>query len=313
MAIRVSSVGSRTRSADICLEVTCSPQAVEAVAEILRELGSEGVGIDGLSWPVAGDDVAQAPQQRGPARVFTIVPQEGATAILRAVREQLRRRVVPVFGGAQAALREAPREDWVENYRRSVRPAPLVPGIVVAPPWASEGEIAAAGHGARVLWIEPGAAFGTGDHESTRTTLRAGLRVLRAGDDVIDLGCGTGILGAAALLEGAGSLRAYDLDLLAAEAARRTLRRNGLRGRVRHGALPLRARAADLVFANLSGSALRPLLPSLARAVRPGGHAVLGGVLRADETFATACVAAGLRVAFRETEGDWQALCCMRP
>ena len=96
------------------------------MAEILRELGAEGVGIDGLSWPVAGDDVTQAPPQRGPARVFTIAPQEGANALLRAVREQLRRRVVPVFGAAHAALRETLAEERVRRTMLETQQARLV-------------------------------------------------------------------------------------------------------------------------------------------------------------------------------------------
>ncbi len=281
------------------------------MAEILREQGAPGVAIEGLTWPVSGDDVSPLPSSEGPARVFSVVPARGAQAMHRAVQEEIRRRIAPIFGPARAALSQVSAADWVENYRRTVRPALVAPGLVVAPPWVDEAQ--ARTEGGRILWIEPGAAFGTGDHPSTRTTLRAGLAVLRAGDDVIDLGCGTGILGAAALLHGAGRLRAYDLDLMAVKASRDTLRRNGLQGSVRRGPLPPGARPADLVFANLSGSALRPLLLALLRAVRPGGHVVLGGVLREDEGFEAACMAAGFTLALRETEGDWQALCCQRP
>ncbi len=280
------------------------------MAEILREHGASGVAIEGLSWIVGGDDVLEAPPAQGPAKVLSVMPARGARALLRAVQADLERRVRPYFGDAHAHLQQLRAEDWVETYRRSVHPALVAPGIVAAPPWADPAEAAAVLAGARILWIEPGAAFGTGDHPSTRTTLRAGLSVLQAGDEVIDLGCGTGILGAAALLSGAGALRAYDLDPLAARATRDTMRRNGLAATVRRGPLPRAARPADLLFANLSGSALRPLLGRIRRAVRPGGHAALGGVLREDEAFAKDCAAAGFLVRRREEEGDWQAFLC---
>ena len=308
---RASSDGSRTRSADLRLEVSCAPEAVEAVAELLREQGAPGVAIDGLTWAVDGDDVRPLPQRSGPARVFSVVPGQGAAEMLRAVEEALARRVAPFFGAAQASLAELPTEDWVAHYRRSVTPVLVAPGLVVAPPWAEASDAARGGE--RILWIEPGAAFGTGDHASTRTTLRAGLSALRAGDDVIDLGCGTGILGAAALLFGAGRLRAYDLDPMAVQATRETLRRNALGAHVRKGPLPRRARPADLLFANLSGTVLRPLLGQLRGAVRAGGHAALGGVLREDPGFLDDCRAAGFRVERTEVEGDFQAILCRRP
>jgi len=297
-AIRASSAGSRTRSAERRLLVaTCSEDAADAVAEILRELGAGGVFIEGGNWQ--GTEAQEAAD--GDVTVCAVLQRPEAEALFETFDRALRERVAPWFGPALASLRPAPQVDWVEAYRAHVRAQEVLEGLWVAPPWDVP-------KGAQALVVEPGAAFGAGDHETTRTCLRLLWRCVRPGDDVIDLGSGTGVLGAAALRRGAGRLRAWDLDPAAVAATRDTLNRNGLVGTVRQGALPARARPADVVLANLSATALRPLLPRLARVVRPGGLLVAGGVLRADRSFAEEFTAAGFTLQAREIEGDWQAL-----
>ena len=282
----------------------CAPEAVEAVSEILREVGAYGVEILGEAALPAGDDVWAAPAAPGPDEVAIYLPAEGHRAVATKVRKFCRERIEPYFGAALVQLAPAPQVDWVEEYRRSVRAMRVVPGLWVEPPWDPARPDAAE----RVLRIMPGAAFGYGDHPTTATCLTLLLRWLQPGQDVIDMGSGSGILGAAALAFGAGRLRAYDLDPLAVEATRDTLRRNGMRAYVRLGTLPEGAAKADLVLANISGHGLRPWLGRLGRAVRPGGLLILGGILRQDTGFERALEEQKLAAVDEAVAGDWRAI-----
>lgn len=282
------------------IEITVPAAAAEAAADVLLALGVGGVYTEGLRWAVPGDDVLDA--RGAPAALVAVraaVPEEGSADLLWRVGEGLGRR--PWIEGAKARLVEAPRVDWVREYQRHLRAVEILPGLHSAPGWDSVP-------GRREIRIEPGAAFGSGDHPTTRTALRLLARHLRPGDDVIDLGCGSGILGAVALMLGAAGARLYDTDPLAVATARRTMRQNHLRARVFWRTLPPRARACDLLVANIAASALRPMLGAIRRAVRPGGTLVAGGILVADEGFAQDLQAAGLLPFDRESEGDWQAV-----
>ncbi len=282
----------------------CSPEAVEAASEILREIGAYGVEILGEAALPSGDDVWALPAVPGPSEAAIYLPAGEAEAAGREVLRLCRARIEPWFGPVRVEVAPAPAVDWVAEYRRSVRALRVVPGLWVEPPWDRARPEA----GELVLRIMPGAAFGFGDHPTTVTCLRLLLRWLERGQDVIDMGSGSGILGAAALMLGAKSLRAYDLDPLAAAATRDTLRRNGLRAHVRQGTLPVAGRRADLILANISGRGLRPWLGRLRQGIGPEGLLILGGILREDAGFDDALAAAKLAIADEDFEGDWRAV-----
>lgn len=303
--IAASLDGSGTHSAELCrLAVQCVPEAVEAVSEILRELGAYGVEILGEDSLPPGDDILAEPGFGGPSEAAIWLPAAAAEAEGERLREICRRRIEPFFGPVQVVVSPAPEVDWVQEYRRGVLALRVAPGLWVEPPW----DAAKPQPGERVLRIMPGAAFGFGDHATTRTCLRLLVDCVRPGQDVIDMGSGSGILGAAALMLGARRLRAYDLDPLAVAATRDTLRRNGLKAYVRQGTLPQGGRGADIILANISGQGLRPWLPLLRRRLAAGGVLILGGILRQDGLFDAALLAAGLKILDESLEGDWRAV-----
>ena len=274
------------------------------MSEILREIGAWGVEILGGMDPPPGDDVFAGPAPPDPSEVAVYLPLGEAAQAAERVEAACLSRVAPVFGPVAVHFAPAPAVDWVEEYRRQVKALRVAPGLWVQPPW----DRAAPAPGEEVLDIMPGAAFGYGDHATTATCLRLLVRWLRPGQDVIDMGSGSGILGAAALRLGAGSLRAYDLDPLAVQATRDTLRRNGLRAQVRQGTLPAGGQPADLILANISGRGLRPWLPRLRRRAGAGGVLILGGILREDVAFDADLAAAGLRMCDEAIDGDWRAI-----
>lgn len=134
-----------------------------------------------------------------------------------------------------------------------------------------------------VMHLDPGLAFGTGTHQTTALCLEWLATHEIAGRDVIDYGCGSGILGVAALLLGAASVRAVDIDPQALTATRDNAARNSIDPAqlvVGEPALLERAAPAGLLLANILAGPLIELAPRLAALVSPGGHAVLSGVLQ---------------------------------
>ena len=217
-------------------------------------------------------------------------------------------------GIGELEIRSIPEEEWATSWRAEF-PVVRIGRIVIRPPWSEH----VADPGDAVVVIDPGQAFGTGLHPTTRLAL-AGLSrwaergllatLPRDGAGIVDVGTGSGILLAAALQLGASHGSGIDIDPLAVEAARGNIERNGLGGRatVTRGTLPL-AVTAPLVVANLVADLHIQLAPHLAAAVEPGGRLLASGIFatRADETIA-ALRDVGLDLVERTEEGEWVAL-----
>ena len=172
-----------------------------------------------------------------------------------------------------------------------------------------------------VLALDPGMAFGTGLHPTTRLCLAAIEAVAdrRAspggGARVLDVGCGSGILAIAALRLGAATALGVDVDPIALEATRANARRNRVARRLRtqDGSLPSGQPPFDLVLANLIASLLVRLAPELASEVRPQGLLIASGIFRDREPdVVTALTGVGFQLVERTMEGDWVALTLRR-
>src|SRR5690606_33199087 len=126
-----------------------------------------------------------------------------------------------------------------------------------------------------------GQAFGTGTHESTRLVLAEVDALVRGGERVLDVGCGSGILSIGALLLGAGSALAIDVDPIAVSVTAENAAENGVADRLRAETTAIEDVGGDyeLVLANIQSGVLIPMAPSLTARVSPGGHLVLSGLL----------------------------------
>lgn len=166
--------------------------------------------------------------------------------------------------------------DWVRASRSQFQPVHVGGRLWVVPSWETAPEPDAVN-----LMLDPGAAFGTGTHPTTRGCLRWLEANLRGGETVLDYGCGSGILAIAALRLGAARARGVDVDPLAVEAARENAARNAVEADFHlpdTGPEP----AADVVLANILANPLIALAPLLAKATAPGGRIVLSGILAAQ-------------------------------
>lgn len=173
-------------------------------------------------------------------------------------------------------LETVPEQDWVRLTQSQFDPVPITPAFWIVPSWH---ETPAAAR--QVLRLDPGLAFGTGTHPTTRMCLRwMAIRAPDAAhgwDRVLDYGCGSGILALGAALLGARGVDAVDIDPAAVLAARQNAERNGIE--VRTGLPELAEGHYPLVLANILATPLRLLAPLLAGHLRPGADLVLAGIL----------------------------------
>ena len=197
---------------------------------------------------------------------------------------------------------------FLESWKEHFRPTQVSPRLIVHPPWEPAP---ASWEGARVC-IEPGMAFGSGTHETTRLCMRAIDRLV--GDAaVLDVGCGSGILAIAAALLGAPTVLATDNDPLATSITRENVRLNAVEAHVVVTDDPLEALEGrfGLVVANILPHVLVELRDALLARVASQGSLVLSGILAADvERFWEAFALPGLSVELREDDGIWTALTC---
>jgi len=170
-------------------------------------------------------------------------------------------------------LEEVAEQDWVRLTQAQFDPIRISDRLWIVPSWHDAPDPAAIN-----LVVDPGLAFGTGSHPTTRLCLQWLEAVVRPGLSVLDYGCGSGILGIAAARLGARDVLGVDIDDAAIAAARDNAERNGVRLRLRHSREPLNERF-DLVVANILTNPLCVLAPLLAGCVAAGGRIALSGVL----------------------------------
>jgi ribosomal protein L11 methyltransferase len=198
-----------------------------------------------------------------------------------------------------------PTVDWSSAWRSRIT-AHRVGALVVTPPWLADQYAPSE----RVV-IDPGMAFGTGEHETTRGVLRLLERVIRHGDHVADLGAGSAVLSIAAARLGAARVVAIELDPEAIGNAEENVRENGVGDRVSvlegdaAALLPLVA-PVRVVLANIISSVLIELLPVIARSLTSDGVAILSGILVEERSAIMASASAGgWHVLEEDQEGAW--------
>jgi ribosomal protein L11 methyltransferase len=253
---------------------------------------------------------AQGVEERDGSTLITSAP--GAiTLVASFADEDSARAALDALGERwPSSLQFVEGDGWRDAYKAYFKPTRIGERLVVRPSW----EPYAAQPGDVVLTLDPGRAFGTGTHESTRLALALAERYLQPGQVVLDVGCGSGILSIACLLLGASRARAIDIDPDAAVVAAENAHHNGVDARLSVDARPLEAIADTypLVLANIESKVLVPLAAALCERVQPGGTLVLAGLL-VDQRDALLAAYSQLTLLEAPVLGEWLALALRRP
>lgn len=246
-------------------EVLC--EALEAAGAISTEISDADAGTPDESPVFAEPGADMAHWTR--SRVSALFPASAQAA--RAADSALEACAIASIGGASVERIED--ADWVALTQRQFEPIRAGERLWIVPTWHEPPE-----PGAVNIVLDPGAAFGTGSHPTTRLCLAWLERNIRPGDEVIDYGCGSGILAIAALKLGASGAIATDVDPLALDAARYNSGRNGVAPAVVDAKVEITGQA-HVTIANILANPLRMLAPILASHTRPGGWIALSGIL----------------------------------
>jgi len=296
------------------LSVAADVEAVEAVSEILGRAAPGGTTIE-PAFDLVDEGLGARVDPTRPAIVRGYLPARDGAAADRAVAE-----VAEALGHLQAfglrpigelQTRIVEESDWADAWKAYFPVMRIGRRLVIRPTWRRHrrepGDV--------VLALDPGMAFGTGLHPTTRLCL-VGIESLAdrgrlEGARVVDVGCGSGILSIAALKFGAATALGVDTDPIAVEVTSANARRNALvrRLRARVGSLPTGEPAFDVVLANLIAGVLVPLAAALRDELRPGGTLLASGIFVDREAEVRAAFEEnGLVVAGRSEEGEWVAL-----
>lgn len=245
---------------------------------------------------------------------FYLEEEEDKEEVLAAVRRELEelRSFIDIGEGS---IEESQTEDvdWVNNWKKYFHQF-YVDDVLIIPSWE---EVKPEDEDKMIIHIDPGTAFGTGMHETTQLCIRAIRKYVTEGAEVLDVGCGSGILGMLALKFGAGHSLGTDLDLCAIDATHENMEVNGIRkdqyevmiGNIIDDTTVQDAvgyEKYDIVAANILAEVLVPLTPVILHQLKPGGIYITSGIIDDKETKVVETVkAAGLEVLEVNHQGEW--------
>ena len=299
---------------DSWIEIACdvAEEHAEVVAEFLTQLSGNGVcidnqNVDAFSVSEIPDSVrvvikAYLPAEHDPAP--QMLELENFLATLSA------RHPAACFG--RPTLTAVNAEDWSSSWKVHFKPLRVGKHLLIVPTWEEAEQLP----GDLVLRIDPGMAFGTGGHETTRLCLELLEQVMEKGDhaaapSLLDLGTGSGILAMAASLLGAGRILALDIDPDAVDVARENLALNNLSEEIECGTVPLESLTErfDVILANILAEELVRLAPYLTERLNSGGSLILSGILAEKEQLVRQGFASQpLTYSRTVCDGEWVAM-----
>jgi ribosomal protein L11 methyltransferase len=295
------------------ISIKTTSEGADLVADALFSVGAAGVAVEDAAdaadivkntsnWDYIDENI---PLSSGFATVKTTVGEDIYSDFLSALSDalfELKNASEIDLGELSTEVKSLGSSDWKDEWRKHFKPI-KTSKITVVPSWieyhAKEGE--------KVIYIEPGMAFGTGEHETTRLCLNLMPEV--EGKSVLDVGCGSGILGLSAKRLGAKSAHLVDIDAAAVKAAESNAGLNSLEVKISRSDLTEDALKADVVFANITADILIKLSKTIIEHLNPHAKVVLSGIIhqRLDEVKA-AYIAAGLNLIGHAADGEWDAL-----
>lgn len=305
-----------------------STEGIDAVTGMLMDLGIDGFVIEDaqdfaeflegteLYWDYVDEDLAKDKKnvetnvkiyvEDSPAGAELLAQVNAGLAGLRARDE------AHAFGRCESELASIRQEDWENNWKQYFKPFRVGKKFIIKPSW----ETCEAEDGRMVLEIDPSSSFGTGTHNTTQLCICELERLVRPGDRLLDMGCGSGILSVAAKLLGASDIAAADIDPNAVKIAAENAEKNGFSLRTYVGDVTSDAALSDaigdgydVVVANIVADVIMGMREILKQKMKPDGVLIVSGIIapRADEV-QQSLLNAGFVLDRRDQSGDWVAM-----
>ena len=301
------------------IRIITTEEAADAVTEMLTSIGAGGVVIEDPndirrqiespdSLDYADDEFLNALGEDVTVKAYFPSHQSGE-GLVELIKEKLA--FISRFldtGKGYSGMCEVDDEDWATAWKKYYKPFNISEHVVIKPSW----EDYSPGEGELVIELDPGMAFGTGTHETTRLCAQMLEKTVEAGDYVIDLGCGTGILSIIAAKLGAESVLAADIDETAVRVTRENCTINGVEDRVTavRGILDqLDRRKADIVVANIIADVIIGISSKVPDYVKADGYFITSGIIkeRKDEVISS-YEAKGFVLTDLVELGEWVAI-----
>ncbi len=296
-------------------EVTVAVPAEDAgrAGDIAQMVVPYGIYIEDYShleeetWEIAHIDLideALRNKDRSTAWIHVYIsPEENPREAVSFLRERYEAAGIP----NEITTAGCSEEDWINNWKQYFKPIPVGEKLLIRPTWEEEYDA----QGRTVLHLEPGLAFGTGTHETTRLCLEFLERFVTPGCSMLDVGCGSGILSVAGLLLGAREAAGVDIDELAVKTAVQNAERNGVAERFTGICGSLTDKVCgqyDIVAANIVADVILELTKEIGRFLKPGGVYLMSGIIDSREADVLAGLAPQFTVFARREEKGWVAL-----
>lgn len=303
----------------IRVTVKTTTEGSDVVSEILGEYSSGGVIIEDAAdiknfkgskeqWDYIDEHLADSYDSEVCVRGF-LGEDEDIDGIVEEIKQRLSelKKNAPDFplGSLKVECEKIRDENWGETWKKFYKPFKPAEKIVIKPTWEDYEPQS----GDLVLELDPGAAFGTGSHETTRMCIGFLEKYITPDCDVMDVGCGTGILAMCAALLGAKSVLAVDIDESAVKVAKENVEAGGFNIKVECGnLLEDRFGTVDVIVANIIADAVKALAPAAKENLRENGVYITSGIIneRADEV-ENAIKDCGFTLLERKSMGEWTA------
>lgn len=296
------------------LTVEVLREAEEAASNILIELGSQGVAIDDsadyLGRVGKYGEVFPEVKQMDTVKITAYYPEH---VDIDAVEKEVAQRLSALSdfgvnaGDIHYDTQELAEQDWAENWKKYYEPTRISHDLTIVPSWTDYE----AKTGEKIIRLDPGMAFGTGTHPTTKMSLFALEQVLRGGETVLDVGTGSGVLSIASSLLGAKSIYAYDLDEVAVRVAQENIDLNaGIENiHVATGNLLQGVDIqADVIVANILADILINMTEDAYRLVKDEGYLIMSGIISEKwEMVRESAEKAGFFLETHMIQGEWNA------
>ena len=307
------------------VKIETASEAVEAVANILMEAGASGVAIEdaldieNFQSDAYGEilDKETITSLKEGAFVAAYFPETiFLPEILPFIREQVAK--LPEYGLTigknELTVSEVAEENWALAWKKYYHPVRISRYLTIVPSWE---EYRAQHEDEKIITLDPGMAFGTGTHPTTRLTLQALEVTLRGGETVLDVGTGSGVLSIASKYFGAKAVHAFDLDEVAVRAAQESMDLNPVAADVQVSANDLLqgiAIEADLIVANILADITLLMIPDAWRLLKQSGTLIVSGIIEAKKQLVLdAMLAQGFEVDQIFQQKDWYAIILKKP